>query len=135
MNAAIAARVFTALAVCTMVFQVALVAGAPWGVLAWGGAFPGALPARMRMASAASVFVLLALSLIVLARAGSVFPGWMAASPARVTVARKLVWVVVAYCALGVIANALTPSVWERAIWLPVTVLQLGCSVIVARTR
>jgi hypothetical protein len=45
-----------------------------------------------------------------------------------------LVWVVVTYRALGVIANALTPSPWERIIWLPITLLLLGCSLVVAMT-
>lgn len=126
MNSAAAARLFAGLVAAAVLFQVGLAAGAPWGELAWGGAFPGALPARMRAASLASAAVLSLLALIVLVRAGVVLPGWRAAS-------RKLVWGVVAYCALGVVANALTPSAWERLVWLPVTILLLWTSVAVAR--
>ncbi|MCI0679398.1 MAG: hypothetical protein L0Z63_10210 [Actinobacteria bacterium] len=32
-------------------FQLALAAGAPWGVAAWGGRHPGVLPTRLRIAS------------------------------------------------------------------------------------
>ena len=38
-----------------------------------------------------------------------------------------------AYCALGVIANGITPSVWERVIWLPVTLMLLASSIVVAK--
>jgi hypothetical protein len=52
-------------------------------------------------------------------------PGWE-------PVSRTLVWGVVAYCVLGVLANALTPSRWERIIWLPVVSGMLLCSILVA---
>jgi hypothetical protein len=53
------------------------------------------------------------LSAIVLARSGLTLPGFQATS-------RPLIWVVVAYCGLGCVLNAITPSPRERAIWLPV---------------
>jgi hypothetical protein len=42
-------------------------------------------------------------------------------------------WVVVAYCAVGVLANAATPSSWERIVWLPVVSVMLASSFFVAR--
>jgi hypothetical protein len=125
-NSSAAARLFAGLIAAAVFFQLGLAAGLPWGELAWGGAFPGALPARMRVASLAAVAILALLALIVLARAGLVLPGWRPAS-------RKLVWGVVAYCALGAVANALTPSAWERLLWLPVNIFLLWTSVAVAR--
>jgi hypothetical protein len=43
------------------------------------------------------------------------------------------VWAVVALLAVGALLNAITPSRWERALWLPVTLVQLACVVVVAR--
>ena len=128
MRPIIAARVFGGLTACAMLFQIALAAGLPWGELAWGGAFPGVLPAAMRVASLGSALLLLVFALVVLVRAGLIQSRWKGACA-------KLIWVVVAYCAVGVIANAITPSFWERVIWVPVTLALLVCSLIVARVR
>ena len=108
-----------------VLFQLALAAGMPWGNLAWGGKFPGELPVYMRAASIASALLLLGFGMVVLARSGIALSHWQ-------PVSRVLVSVVVGYCALGVIANALTPSAWERIIWLPTTMLLLACSIVVA---
>ncbi|MBK9574611.1 MAG: hypothetical protein IPO43_18730 [Rhodoferax sp.] len=128
MSPSAAARVFAALIGATVIFQLALALGAPWGELAWGGAYPGVLPTSMRWASLASVLLLLALAAVVLIRAGLTGLRWKPAST-------KLVWLVVAYCGLGVIANAMSPSFWERVIWVPVTLVLLACSLVVARAR
>ena len=125
MSPAIAAYVFAVLTGAAILFQLALAAGMPWGKLAWGGKFPGQLHAYMRAASVASALLLLGFGMVVSARAGIALAHWQ-------PVSRLLVWVVVAYCALGVIANSLTPSAWERAIWLPTTILLLACSIVVA---
>lgn len=128
MSPTLAARVFAALIGGTVIFQLALSLGAPWGELAWGGTYAGALPTTMRLASLASVVLLLALAAVVLIRAGLTGLRWKPAST-------KLVWLVVAYCGLGVIANAMSPSFWERVIWVPVTLVLLVCSLVVARAR
>jgi len=108
-----------------ILFQLALASGVPWGKLAWGGKFPGQLPVHMRVASVASALLLLGFGMVVAARAGIALSHWQ-------PVSQVLVWVVVAYSALGVIANAVTPSAWERIIWLPVTTLLLASSIVVA---
>ncbi len=123
---ALAARVFCTLVLLVVGFQLALIAGAPWGRLTMGGAFPGQLPPRMRLAAGASAAVLLLSGAVVAARAGLALPSWRAASP-------KLVWAVVALMAVGAVLNAITPSHWERALWLPVVLVQLACVVVVAR--
>jgi hypothetical protein len=109
-------------------FQIALVLGAPWGDLTWGGKFSGQLPGTMRGAAMFSATLLLCFVVIVETRAGVLFPAWT-------PISRILIWMVVAYCALGVVANAITPSYWERIIWLPVVSLMLVCSLIVALNR
>ena len=125
MTATVAAYMFSALAAAVVAFQVALAFGMPWAELTWGCRFPGKLPGRMRAVAVVTALLLIVFAVIVLARTGLVLPGWESTS-------RTVVWVVVAYAALGVVANAATPSRWERIIWLPVILVMLGCSLIVA---
>jgi hypothetical protein len=90
-----------------------------------GGAFPGQFPPALRVAAVAQAFILLLLAAVVLARAGVVLSAWSRAS-------RWLVWVVVAFSAVSLLLNLITPSAGERAIWAPVAFLMLLTSVIVA---
>lgn len=121
MTHASSANIFTGLTGGVVAFQLALVGGAPWGALTQGGRFSGVLPMGAR-AFALFSGALLAL-FIVLVRA-------RAAPTARF---RRAVWGVVAYCALGVLANAATPSPAERALWLPVVAVMFLTSLHVAR--
>jgi hypothetical protein len=125
MNSVVAAHVFTVLVVIVIAFQIALAAGAPWGHLTWGGKFSGRLPARMRGVAIFSAVLLAAFALIVEIRAGVLLNEWQPTS-------QFLIWFVVGYCALGTIANAITPSRWERVLWLPVVLFMLLCSFVVA---
>jgi hypothetical protein len=106
-------------------FQIALAMGVPWGQLTWGGKFAGKLPDRMRGVAVFSAVLLTIFALIVEARAGFLLPQFH--GPSKI-----LIWVVVAYSALGVVMNAMTPSRWERIIWLPVVLVMLVCSGTVA---
>ena len=120
----VATMVFSALVLVVVVFQLALAAGMPWGRLTWGGKFSGTLPVYMRVVALVSAGLLVGFGLIVSIRAGVMFPEWQPMS-------RTLIWVVVTYCALGVLANAATSSRWERRLWLPVVFGMLVSSVIV----
>ena len=126
MFAAHAARTFLALTALAVAFQLALAAGAPWGELTMGGAFPGRLPLPMRAVAVASATLLSGFGAVVAARAGLALPRWRPA-------ARRLIWAVVAYMLLGVGLNAATPSPRERALWLPVTAVLAVCALVVAR--
>jgi hypothetical protein len=126
MRSILAARLFGALTLLVVAFQLALAAGAPWGKLAMGGAFPGRLPPSMRAAAVVQALVLALFAGIVAARARLMLPRWHGAS-------RRLVWMVVALSAVAVVLNAITPSPLERAVWLPVTLALLTCGVVVAR--
>jgi hypothetical protein len=125
MSSIVAARIYALFILAVISFELALAAGMPWGEIAWGGTYHGQLPVDMRLASAFSALLLFAMALVVLTRAGLVLHKWQ-------SVSRKLVWVVVIYSLLGVVANAITPSVWERIIWLPVAIVLLVCSTVVA---
>lgn len=121
----IAALIYTITSLAVIAFQIALAAGAPWGAFAMGGAFPGQFPPALRIAALIQAALLLAMVVVVLARAGVLLPGWS-------RVSRWLIWFVVAFAALSLVLNLITPSAGERAIWAPVAFLLLISSGIVA---
>ena len=125
MTAEVAAIGFCVLTSVIVVFQLALAAGAPWGQVAMGGKYPGRFPRQLRIAAVVQALVLVGLGVVVLTRAGLIFPQWLSA-------ATWLVWGVVAFSALALILNLITPSKWERILWAPVAAGMLLCSVIVA---
>ena len=62
---------------------------------------------------------------IVMSRAGLILAGWS-------RVWRWLVWVVVAFMAGSLVLNVITPSAGERAIWVPILLVLLTSSAVVA---
>ena len=106
-------------------FQIALAAGVPWGAYAMGGAFPGQFPSVMRVAALVQAVILLLFVGVVLARAGVAVRRWSRAS-------RWLIWLVVAFSTLSLVLNLITPSAGERAVWAPVALVLLVCSLLVA---
>ena len=124
----IAAFLYAIITLAVVAFQIALASGAPWGAFAIGGAFPGQLPPAMRIAAVIQAALLIGFALVVLARTGIILPTWLRAS-------RWLAWVVVAFSALSLILNLITPSAGERAIWAPVAFIMLLSSGIVAFTK
>lgn len=111
------------LAVLT-VFQIALICGAPWGRLAWGGAHR-VLPLRLRIGSAVSV-VLYAVFAIVLLSRGGLLPG----SHSVLVVAGT--WVLFGYFVLGLVLNGISRSAAERWTMTPVCAMLAGMTLIVA---
>ena len=120
-----AALLYAVLSLGIVLFQIALAAGAPWGAYAMGGAFPGQFPPALRIAALIQAALLVGLAAVVLARAGLILPGWS-------RVSRWLVWFVVAFAALSLVLNLITPSAGERALWAPIAFLLLVSSSIVA---
>jgi hypothetical protein len=124
----VAALLHAALSVGVVAFQFALAAGAPWGAYAMGGAFPGQFPPALRLAALVQAALIFAMTAVVMSRAGLLLPAWSPAS-------RRLVWVVVAFNALSLVLNLITPSAGERAIWAPVALLLTASSAVVAMDR
>ena len=124
----VAARIYAVVSFGVIAFQIALALGAPWGAYAVGGAFPGQFPPELRVAAIVQAAILAGLALVVLARAGIALPKWSRTS-------RWLVWVIVAFSALSLVLNLITPSARERAIWAPVALTMLISSVIVAVSK
>lgn len=121
----LAALVFAVAAVGVIAFQAALALGAPWGAYAMGGAFPGVYPPRLRVAAVVQAAVIGILALGVLSAAGVVLPALDTSYP-------WLIWVVVVFSAAGVFLNAISRSAGERRIWVPVTLVMLVSSLLVA---
>ena len=72
----IAALIFSALCLIVIVFQFALVLGAPWGEYTMGGELKGALPPRRRAAAGVQIVILILFALVALTRAGLILPGF-----------------------------------------------------------
>jgi hypothetical protein len=119
---------YVAISAGVVAFQIALTLGAPWGSAAMGGSFPGQYPPAMRVAAFFQAAIIALIAGVVLSRAGVALPRWSRAS-------RWLVWLVVAFLAVGLVLNLATPSAAERVIWAPVTFLLLVCSLMVATGR
>lgn len=109
------------------IFQVSLALGAPWGDAAWGGANPGVLPTRLRIASAVAGLIIYPLiGAFILASAGLTTVDWVPGTGAMG------IWVLTGVFTLGALANFASRSKWER-IWGPVSlVIAVCCGVIAA---
>ncbi|MEN9753383.1 MAG: hypothetical protein RL670_1074 [Actinomycetota bacterium] len=101
------------------VFQIAVVAGAPLGAYCWGGKQVGVLPIRLRIASAVSL-------LLYIAMAGhyASLAGWL---PSLLDGQGRqfVLWGLIVFSLLGVLANSFSRSRPERMIFAPVSALLL----------
>jgi hypothetical protein len=123
----LAGIVFAVAASGVIVFQLALALGAPWGAYAMGGTFPGRYPPAMRLGAVVQAVVIGGLAVVVLSAAGIVLPGLATDLP-------WLVWVAVAFSAIAVALNSISRSAGERRIWVPVSLVMLVSSLLVALT-
>jgi hypothetical protein len=118
-----AAVVGCALLAGLAVFQAMLIAGRPWGHLAWGGQHV-VLPTRLRVGSAVSIVTYAAMAVLMLAAAGAV-----TVLPAGFV--EVAMWVLAGYFALGIAMNAASRSRPERMVMTPVVlVLAAACLVL-----
>jgi hypothetical protein len=120
-----AAIVASALLGVTMLFQIGLALGAPWGAAAWGGRHRGVLPTRLRAASAlVAVLVYPALALMILVNAGVI------EMPGLPVVGRAAMWALTGLFALGALANFISPSRVERLWGLVSAAIAVCCGLI-----
>jgi hypothetical protein len=103
-------------------FQLALILGAPWGEAAWGGQYR-VLPTFYRVGSVTSIG--LYLFFVWALRRREQHP--------RDKFARVTAWILVAYSAVGVIANSASSSRYENLIWAPVAVVLTICMFLIAK--
>ncbi|HYI34328.1 MAG TPA: hypothetical protein VEX88_12775 [Glaciibacter sp.] len=109
--ASAAGKVAGVLFLVVAAFQAALAVGAPWGEAAYGGGNPGVLPENLRGSSAIATVVYLFLAGV----AGTRF------SPP--TLRRRLLLGASGLMAVGAVMNLASPSLVERLIWTPVTIV------------
>lgn len=124
MIARVAAVVSAVLLAAVSAFQIALILGAPWGEWTQSGAVTGSLPASGRVVAAVSVVVLVGFALALLGRVG--WGPWAGRRRLNGVVA----WIAVAYAALAVLLNAMTPSAVERSVWLPFSIVLLAAELV-----
>jgi len=115
-----AAGLYTFLIVGIIAFQVALVAGAPWGHLTQGGQHQGVLPVKLRVVAGVSILLLICMGLAIASMAGLVPP-----SPVWTG------WATVGVQALTTVANWATPSNSERWLWGPISTVMLALAIFV----
>lgn len=111
-TADVAAIVASGLLALVAAFQAALVAGAPWGDMSYGGrvaTVDGVLPPTSRAASAASTVLLLVAAWIVLARAGLVTSGFLGDD-----LPGTAIWFVLAFLVINTLTNAASTDPRER---------------------
>jgi hypothetical protein len=125
----LAARAAAVLCSGIAAFQVALAAGAPWGRIAYGGG-QVQLSDVQRITSGAAAVLWTAAALALLAYAGELAGGRYRDSRAL----RRVIWLVAALSAFGAVLNLASPSMWERLIWVPVSLGTCALSVLVARS-
>ena len=121
-----AAYAMVVIQICVSLFQLALTLGAPMGEYTMGGKNVGRLPSKLRLGSAISMIVNLAIAGHYLAQTGLLTP----LLPADLNQIAN--WSLVAFTALGLVLNSISRSKKERKLWVPVLVLAVICSVIVA---
>lgn len=117
-----AALIFAALSAGTILFHLAIIAGAPWGHLTMGGRWPGRLPLAARLLSLLSAALVALMAFVLAAGAGiggPTLPAWT-------------LWAVIVYLALAIVMHIATPSAAERMLWLPVILGMTVCALVVA---
>jgi hypothetical protein len=110
----------------TAAFQLALVLGAPLGEYAFGGQNIGKLPTPLRVSSAVSFLVLLAIAGHYLAQLGVFTP---LLDPQGNSIVN---WVLVCFAGLAAVANNVTRSQKEKRLWGPVTIAMFAAALLVA---
>jgi hypothetical protein len=126
MLATISAGFLVATTIIVALFQIALALGAPWGAYAYGGARVGKLPLGFRINSVVAALVMVAISGHYLAQLGVFTPLLDSAGNSVVN------WVLVAFTGLSAIANNITRSKKERAVWAIPTILMFIAALVVA---
>jgi hypothetical protein len=122
---ALAAGAYVVATLFVVGFQLALALGAPWGAYAMGGRFPGRFPPAMRLLAAIQA-VVLGLAAVVVVSAAGLTDG------ALTTRYPWLIWVVVVVAAVSVAMNLASPSPGERRLWVPVGLVLLVSSLVIA---
>lgn len=111
-----------------VLFQLALILGAPLGEYTQGGFDTGSLETQGRLVATVSAVALTVMGLIMLALVGE--GPLQYRSPHLI---RRFAIAATAYSGIGVLMNMASQSEYERLIWTPITALGFACGVIALR--
>ena len=117
MSAQVLAIIYAALTTMPFALQVALAANAPLGRFTMGGRFPDRLPPLWRGLAVVQAALLALMAVVVLDR-GTVL---------SLGLGGVLFWITLALTFLTLLANAASPSLPERRLWTPVTLVMALC--------
>lgn len=115
--------IYLSLVLFTILFQIGLVFGRPWGEWTMGGYNKGVLPTKLRAAALLSIGILGFIALFVIDKSGY--------GLIKLNLPDNIKWLIIGFNILSVIANSVTKSKQERKLWQPITVIMLMCSLIV----
>ncbi|MBP7835241.1 MAG: hypothetical protein KAZ95_00355 [Rhodoluna sp.] len=121
-----AAFILVAVQIIVSLFQLALVLGAPMGEYTLGGQTQGKLSVKLRLVSAISLLLNLAIAGHYLAQTGTI----QTLLPSDLNQIAN--WGLVVFTAGGLVMNSISRSKKERKMWVPVLLLSLTCAVVVA---
>lgn len=121
-----AAFILVAVQIIVSLFQLALVLGAPMGEYTLGGQTQGKLSIKLRLVSAISLLLNIAIAGHYLAQTGTI----QTLLPSDLNQIAN--WGLVVFTASGLVMNSISRSKKERKMWVPVLLLSLTCAVIVA---
>ena len=114
---------YLALLLFTILFQIGLVFGKPWGEWTMGGYNKGVLPIKIRIAPFISILILSFFALFVINSTQILSTNFSFPSFIK--------WFIIGFNVLAVIANSATQSKKERRLWQPITIVMLVCSLLV----
>jgi hypothetical protein len=103
----------TATLIGLVVFQLALIAGAPLGKYAWGGTYTK-LPTKLRIASSTSLALYGVFAAFILSKAG-ILPVII-----NTDVLNAGMWIFTVYFFLGIFLNGISRSTHERNLMTPI---------------
>lgn len=110
----VVAILYSLICAAVILFQVCLIAGAPWGRLTQGGSHPAALPGPNRVVAGISIFLLTFMAGSILSAADD-WPQWP----------QWLGWAALGVQVISTLLNWITPSRPERLLWAPITTTML----------
>lgn len=107
-------------------FKIAIASGVPWGEHVWGGIHPAELTSNWRVASAVTAGILMAMTFVVLTRAGF--------TPMRADnrYVRVETWAIAGFMGLSAAGNLASQSAVEQQVFAPVTAILAVLIAIVA---
>lgn len=126
--ARVAAYLFCGILVGLAVFQIALIAGAPFGRFAWGGQNE-VLPTAFRIGSVTSLVIYSLFAIVVLHKVKVL--SWIK----NHRFSNVGAWIIFGYSVLGVLMNAASRSSGERAVMTPLVLIMAILSFIIARSK